>query len=89
LTVRYFDAIDPHRWLTGFGRENDPCPFPAGRYLHDPRQVLVGAVRKQSMQVDMRRLGAKLAAPLDDTRYLQISYSRKICDWVGKCANRA
>jgi hypothetical protein len=35
----------------------------------------------QPMQVDTRRPGAKLAAPLDDTYYLEISYSRKIFDW--------
>jgi len=36
------------------------------------------------MYVDTCRLGTKLAAPLDDTYYLQISYSGKILDWVGK-----
>jgi hypothetical protein len=34
-------------------------------------------VHPQLVQVDTRRPGAKLAAPLDDTNYLQISYSRK------------
>jgi hypothetical protein len=70
LTVRHFDAIDQHRWLAGVGRENNPRPRPAGRYLHDPRQVLVGAVHKQSVQVDMGRLGAELAALQDETFYL-------------------
>jgi hypothetical protein len=43
----------------------------------------------QPVQVDTRRLSAKLAAPLDETHYLQVSYSRKVFDWVGKCADNA
>jgi hypothetical protein len=87
--MRYFDAVDLHCGLVGSGGENNDGPHPAGRNLHNPGQVLVEAMHPQPVQVDTRRLSAKLAAPLDETRYLQISYSRKIFDWVGKCANNA
>jgi hypothetical protein len=41
------------------------------------------------MKVDTCRLGTELAAPLDDTYYLEVPYPRKIRIWVGKRANGA
>jgi len=84
LISRYFDAVDLHRGLVGAGRENNQGPRPAGRNLHDARQVLVETMHPQPVQVDTRQPGAKLAAPLHDTCNLQISYSRKIFGWIGK-----
>src|SRR6516162_10547989 len=66
LIVRYLDAIELRRWLARSGGEKNPRP-PIGRYLHDVSQVLVGAIHKQSVQVDLGRFGAELAALLDET----------------------
>jgi hypothetical protein len=46
LVFRYLGAIDQHRWLAGFDREENPRPSPAGRNFHQPRQVLVEATQK-------------------------------------------
>ena len=89
LIVRYLDAIDLHRWLARGARENNPRPPATGRYLHDASQVLVGAIHKQSVQVDMGRFGAELAALQDETLYVQVSYARKIFIRIGKCADNA
>ena len=89
LISRYFDAIDLHGGLVCAGRENNHGTRPTGRNLHDARQVLVEAMHPQPVQVDTGRPGAKLAVLLDDTYNLQISYSVKIIDGVGKCADRA
>jgi hypothetical protein len=70
LILRRFDTVDLHHELGRAEREKNPRTLPAGRNLHDPRQVLVEAVHPQPVQVDTRRLGTELAAPLDDTHYL-------------------
>jgi hypothetical protein len=41
------------------------------------------------VQVDTRRLGAELAAPLDETLYLQVSNARKKSVRVGKSTDGA
>ena len=89
LIVRYLDAIDVHRWLARGGGENNPRPPATGRYLHDASQVLVGAIHKQSVQIDLGRFGAELAALQDETLYVQVSYRRKIFIRIGKCADNA
>src|SRR6516225_1909226 len=88
LIVRYLDAIELRRWLARSGGEKNPRP-PIGRYLHDVSQVLVGAIHKQSVQVDLGRFGVELAALHDETLYEHISYPRKICVGVAKCADGA
>src|SRR6516225_5714030 len=88
LIVRYLDAIELRRWLARSGGEKNPRP-PIGRYLHDVSQVLVGAIHKQSVQVDLGRFGAELAALHDETLYEHISYPRKICVGVGVIADNA
>jgi hypothetical protein len=54
LMVRYLDAIELSRWLARSGGEKNSRP-PIGRYLHDVSQVLVGAIHKQSVPVDLGR----------------------------------
>ena len=73
--------LEDRRWVSSYwgASENNPRTPPTGRYLHDASQVLVGAIHKQSMQVDLGRFGAELAALQDETVYVQISYPRKIC----------
>src|SRR6516165_3107317 len=88
LIVRYLDAIELRRWLAKSGGEKNRRP-PFGRYLHDVRQVLVGAIHQQSVQVYLGRFGAELAALHDETLHERISYPRKICAGVGKVADNA
>ncbi len=89
FATRQYHSVHMHCGLILTRSENNCSPMRGGRNIQHARQILVGVLHQQPVEVDPRQLRMEIAARSNDAFHPLRADGRTIAIGVGKCANSA